>query len=87
MKMLSVVEELGADKAPEILGRTLQLSLPRGEELEIMKDCNCQAGTTSLSVPGVDCGINKRLLFQESGLPRVESVAGRLLEPHPHLPC
>lgn len=86
MKMLSVVEELGADKAPEILGRTLQLSLQQGEELEIMKDCNCQAGT-SLSVPGVDCGINKRLLFQESGLPRVESVARWLLEPHPGLPC
>lgn len=42
MKMLSVVEELGADKVPEILGSTLQLSLPQGEEPETMKDCNCQ---------------------------------------------
>lgn len=31
-------------------------------------------------------GINRGFLFQESGMARVESVARRLLEPHPRLP-
>lgn len=40
--MLRVVDKLGADKAPGVLGSILQLSLPQGEELETVEDRNCQ---------------------------------------------
>lgn len=93
--MLSVVDELGGDKATGILGSVLQLLFPEGEELEMVKDYNCQglvclAQRVNVHVPVFylksGCSTSQGFLSQESGMPRVESAARPLLDPHPHLP-